>query len=84
MKKTIYLHIGHPKTASSSLQHFLSKNREALEKEGYIYPLFSRHMANHHFLFLWNSHPSAVYAWKNGPETLEKLNLLKNILILAI
>lgn len=81
MKKTIYLHVGHPKTASSSLQHFLAKNREALEKKGYIYPLFSRDMVNHHLLFLWNVNKAAALTWKEGRATLDKLDLLNNLLV---
>ena len=38
MKKTIYLHIGMPKTGTSSIQRFLYENRLALEKKGVLYP----------------------------------------------
>lgn len=80
IKKTIYLHIGHPKTASSSLQHFLAKNRTILEKQSYVYPLFFSHMINHHFLFLWNVHQTAALSWNNGSEIVEKVNLLNELL----
>lgn len=36
--KTLYLHIGMPKTATSSIQKFLSHNRAALRQNGYCYP----------------------------------------------
>jgi hypothetical protein len=36
--KTLYLHIGCPKTATSSIQKFLKGNREALKKYGYCFP----------------------------------------------
>ena len=36
--KTLYLHIGTPKTATSSIQKFLDENKEVLEKYGYCYP----------------------------------------------
>lgn len=36
--KTLYLHIGTPKTATSSIQDFLSLNREVLKKHGYCFP----------------------------------------------
>lgn len=37
--KTLYLHIGTPKTATSSIQKFLGMNRSALEACGYVYPI---------------------------------------------
>lgn len=52
MKKTIYLHVGHPKTGSSSLQKFLAENQEALEKQDFSYPKCLSGQVNHHFLFL--------------------------------
>ena len=36
--KTLYLHIGTPKTATSSIQKFLTDNSENLEKKGYCFP----------------------------------------------
>lgn len=38
MKNKLYLHIGANKTGSSAVQEFLSKNRLALEAQGYCYP----------------------------------------------
>lgn len=38
MKKKIYLHIGQPKTGTSSIQVFLAKNAEKLKQHGYLYP----------------------------------------------
>ncbi len=35
--KTLYIHIGTPKTATTSIQHFLDKNRDALYEEGFIF-----------------------------------------------
>ncbi|WP_298636794.1 hypothetical protein [uncultured Umboniibacter sp.] len=40
-QRTLYLHIGMPKCASSSLQHFLAKNRYFLEKNGIGYRRFN-------------------------------------------
>ena len=54
--KTLYLHIGTPKTATTSIQTFCSDNREILERHGYCYPLFEYKFAkasqyrNAHFL----------------------------------
>lgn len=39
--KTLYLHIGMPKTGTSSIQKFLLKNRTVLEQHGYCFPKFS-------------------------------------------
>lgn len=36
--KTLFLHIGTPKTATSSIQKFCAKNREVLQSKGYCYP----------------------------------------------
>lgn len=36
--KTFTLHIGTEKTGTTTLQSFLSKNRDALSKQGIIYP----------------------------------------------
>ena len=38
MTKTVLLHIGMPKTGTSSIQRFLYENRVALEKKGAYYP----------------------------------------------
>ncbi|RKI38669.1 hypothetical protein D7V86_04045 [bacterium D16-51] len=36
--KTLYIHIGTPKTGSSAIQSFLWQNRKVLEQKGYCYP----------------------------------------------
>lgn len=38
--KTLYLHIGSPKTGTTSIQYFCFDNREVLEKKGFCYPSF--------------------------------------------
>ncbi len=37
-KSQLFLHIGHPKTASSTLQEFLFRNWQAIETSGFIMP----------------------------------------------
>lgn len=38
--KTLYVHIGSPKTASTALQFFCVDNSDLLNRKGYCYPLF--------------------------------------------
>ena len=38
MKKTLYLHIGGPKTGTTTIQSFLTNNRDILKSKGYLYP----------------------------------------------
>lgn len=38
--KTLYVHIGTPKTGTTAIQRFCSYNQENLEKHGYCYPDF--------------------------------------------
>lgn len=46
MEKTLYLHIGTPKTGTTSIQHFCYTNSEALLKNGFLYPEFPFNYAN--------------------------------------
>ncbi|MGN0155088.1 MAG: hypothetical protein ACI4A3_11625, partial [Lachnospiraceae bacterium] len=54
--KTLYLHIGTPKTATTAIQTFCWDNREVLEKHNYCYPMFeyqyfnAQKYRNGHFL----------------------------------
>ena len=44
--KTLYLHIGTPKTGTTSLQHFCHDNQQKLAEKGYFYPEFDFEYAN--------------------------------------
>lgn len=44
--KTLYLHIGTPKTATTAIQNFCWDNRQVLEQQGYCYPLFEYRFPN--------------------------------------
>ena len=46
----LHLHIGQPKTATTSIQTFLAANRAALIGEGWLYPEAARQYAAHHLL----------------------------------
>lgn len=48
--KRIFLHIGQPKTATTTIQNFLSINRAELIKHGWLYPNAGRQYAAHHLL----------------------------------
>jgi len=47
---TVYLHIGAPKTATSTLQRVLAKNYKRLLRQGVLYPKLLRHGDAHHTL----------------------------------
>jgi hypothetical protein len=50
-QKTIYIHIGSPKTGTKSIQRYLESNEERLYQDGYLVPKTSRrHLANHTLL----------------------------------
>ena len=62
--KTLYLHIGTPKTATSAIQYFCYKNQSVLAEKGYYYPLFDyvfprvNRNCNAHFLLTYgNEYP---------------------------
>ncbi|MFA5268683.1 MAG: sulfotransferase domain-containing protein [Methanoregula sp.] len=38
MEKTLYIHIGGPKTGTTTLQDFFSRNRQVLRDRGFFYP----------------------------------------------
>lgn len=47
--KTLYLHIGLPKTATTTIQNFLAINHSVLRQEGWLYPMAGRqYLARHH------------------------------------
>lgn len=46
--KTLYLHIGTPKTGTSAIQNFCVKNRDTLEKQGLYYPDFGFRFTSSH------------------------------------
>ena len=56
MKKTLYLHIGTPKTATTAIQMFCEANQSVLNEKGYDYPILPfkyphvRIQRNAHFL----------------------------------
>lgn len=38
--KVLHIHIGAPKTATTSIQFFCSENAAVLAKKGFCYPIF--------------------------------------------
>ena len=69
--RTLYVHIGTPKTATTSIQMFCVENQEILNEQGYSYPLLDfvyphvAHRRNGHFLVGWVYKPG-------GQEDVEK------------
>lgn len=49
-KKTVFLHIGMPKTGSTAIQIFSEKNRAHLRKRGVLYPCSGNVFSGHHSL----------------------------------
>lgn len=92
-KPTLYLHIGHPKTASTTLQEFLYRNWGALEAAGFALPTASLDIAQGTETPpgnpLWTlekikecGSPSALTRWvENACEHSEKLILSSECLI---
>lgn len=92
---TLYLHIGTPKTATTSLQMFCTDNQEILNQKGYSYPILNYrfpHVAirrNGHFLVGkiygedGNRNPEQEEAvWKMGIEMLhEELAKYPNVIL---
>ncbi len=54
LMKTLYLHIGTPKTGTTSIQKFCINNKELLKSKGYIYPESIHHYE--HVSFRRNGH----------------------------
>ena len=46
--RELFLHIGYPKTGTTSLQRFLATNAEALQRAGVLYPRTGRHGDAHY------------------------------------
>lgn len=69
---TCYLHIGMPKTGTTSVQNFLYTNRELLKKQDFLYPISAKYdhkydHAHHYFAFCLNT-----YFKTNDKEALDK------------
>ncbi|MCD7824453.1 MAG: hypothetical protein LUH14_00560 [Clostridiaceae bacterium] len=81
----LYLHVGTPKTGTTTIQYFLAQNRDTLNKKGYSFPDMKYHFdtigkyRNAHFLFhhIYNEQNERQYEEENalrkeGMETLLK------------
>lgn len=87
---TLYLHIGPPKTGTTTIQNFLSDNQEALSAHGicfpdlgYRYPGIDRHRTGH-FLVRQRPHEGQkVSDFKKGLDKLQKLSLQYDSIILS-
>ncbi len=51
-KKHLYLHIGYPKTGTTSIQKQLDSKKNSLQTQGYLYPCTGKVNSSHHG-YLW-------------------------------
>lgn len=59
MNPKLYMHMGWPKTGTTTIQHFLYSNRDALRRNGYCYP--SKHIVDESvFNYKYENHIFAV------------------------
>lgn len=68
----LLLHIGTHKTATTTIQHFLNRNRESLERRGVFYPSYAIIGAKPHYAHLGMvnalSHQHHLYSFENAME----------------
>lgn len=50
----VVLHIGTHKTATTAIQDFLAQNREALARQGIVYPALGPSSGHHGLMFTWH------------------------------
>lgn len=73
MKKIVYLHVGRPKTGTTSVQKYLYVNRNKLQEHGFLYPETGLLDGAHHLLpvsILDNIPPAIEHLPKIDPEIL--------------
>tara|TARA_R110001599_G_scaffold145321_1_gene327627 strand:- start:82094 stop:83197 length:1104 start_codon:yes stop_codon:yes gene_type:complete len=92
---TVYLHIGAPKTATSTLQSMLAGNFEQLLRQGVLYPQLLRHGDAHHTLVadliqayqghtmadLWYGDRTRGEAWQNLQREIEQYPGIEKIIL---
>ena len=61
----IYLHLGKPKTGTTTIQKYLSANAKVLLAEEYLYPFAGRVLAGHHDIY-FDLAKSPRYIGKSG------------------
>ena len=91
----VYLHIGAPKTATSTLQSMLAGNFKQLLKQGVLYPKLLRHGDAHHTLVadliqayqghtmadLWYGDRTRGEAWQNLQREIEQHPGIQKIIL---
>lgn len=88
MNKTVYLHIGMPKTGTTALQMFLPENETLLNEKGFSYPLMPFRFQNigkrrnGHFLTLWEDKENAP-EWEQGFSVVKEALLRHDNIILS-
>lgn len=83
--KTLYLHIGTPKTATTAIQNFCKDNRDILAQMGYCYPIFDftfpgvGQYCNAHFLII--NPDKYPYADKGIKSLSELFQIYDNVIL---
>ena len=96
--RTLYVHIGTPKTATTSIQMFCVENQKVLNKQSYSYPLLDfvyphvAHRRNGHFLVGWVYKPGGQEdvekeqeLWENGLAMIHReFEKYDNVILLSV
>ena len=87
MSKTVYLHIGMPKTGTTALQMFLPENEALLNEKGFTYPMMPFRFENigirrnGHFLTVWDNKEN-MPEWGQGFSVVkEALQKFDNVIL---